>query len=401
MSASKHYDYYPDGEFTPLLAYGFRPFLFVLPIFIVLNICLWTAFWIGIIPLGISDPIAWHMHELIFGVGSASLAAFFLTAVPELLRGQVPFVGKPLLGLVSLWIAARASFWLIDLTGVLLSAALNLSFLLWLGFIVKGAILDKRQRHSSLGYMLISLLLTQGLFFANLLGVFEYFSARGLMIFGLHLFLALIVLSFKRVYTEAINEWLETKGIDDVFKPIPVRFNLAFFMIICFALAELFSLPTSTLAWLSMAAGSASLGLLSTLRMKDSNIILEPFVMYLYTPIIFMGLGYFGLGFAFLLELNTSDFLHVLTIGAFSQTLYVVFIVIAFIHTGRKLQANIWILLGLILLSLSAILRLVPFYYPQNLFYALSGVFYCASFVIYWCKFNKFLRSKRADGVPG
>ena len=40
--ASKHYAYYPKGDFPAYLAYGFRPILLLLAPYIVISIILWS-----------------------------------------------------------------------------------------------------------------------------------------------------------------------------------------------------------------------------------------------------------------------------------------------------------------------------------------------------------------------
>ncbi len=53
-------------------------------------------------------PVAWHQHELLFGFVPAVMAGFLLTAVPNW-TGRLPVVGRPLIGLVALWIVGRVT----------------------------------------------------------------------------------------------------------------------------------------------------------------------------------------------------------------------------------------------------------------------------------------------------
>ena len=83
--ASKHYAYYPKGDFPAYLAYGFRPILLLLAPYIVISIILWSLAFSGYINLSfISNLLNWHMYEMIFGLGIAGIIAFFLTGVPEM-----------------------------------------------------------------------------------------------------------------------------------------------------------------------------------------------------------------------------------------------------------------------------------------------------------------------------
>ena len=49
--ASKHYAYYPKGDFPAYLAYGFRPILLLLAPYIVISIILWSLAFSGYINL--------------------------------------------------------------------------------------------------------------------------------------------------------------------------------------------------------------------------------------------------------------------------------------------------------------------------------------------------------------
>ena len=58
-------------------------FYFLAP-YIVLSIILWAFVFAGYINLPIENSLNWHIYEMIFGVGTAMIVAFFLTGLPEL-----------------------------------------------------------------------------------------------------------------------------------------------------------------------------------------------------------------------------------------------------------------------------------------------------------------------------
>ena len=146
--ATKHYKYYPEEDNIPqVLAYGFRPFLLILPWYIVVNILLWSLVFSGVISFSlIKNPLNWHIYELLFGVGFGGILAFMITALPEMYPGVVPIVNKKLLAIVIVWALGRIGFWCIDFLGIEIVALLNLSLSFWLiGWIFKPVILDKLQ----------------------------------------------------------------------------------------------------------------------------------------------------------------------------------------------------------------------------------------------------------------
>ncbi|MBN2631702.1 MAG: NnrS family protein [Rhodobacteraceae bacterium] len=60
----------------------------------------------GLAAPSLGTPTLWHVHEMILGFGSASMAAYFLTAVTSW-TAQPPLTGRGLQGLVALWATTR------------------------------------------------------------------------------------------------------------------------------------------------------------------------------------------------------------------------------------------------------------------------------------------------------
>jgi uncharacterized protein involved in response to NO len=68
---------------------------------------LWIAILQGAVLLPTAfDPVAWHVHEMLFGFVTAALAGFLLTAIPNW-TGRMPLQGVPLALLVGVWLAGR------------------------------------------------------------------------------------------------------------------------------------------------------------------------------------------------------------------------------------------------------------------------------------------------------
>lgn len=406
LNATKHYLHYPDGDFPPYLAYGFRPIFLVLVPYIVINVALWAMFWAGVLPLSfLENPISWHIYELLFGVGSAGIMAFLLTGLPELFPGVVPLVGRNLAILVGVWILGRISFWLVDFINIYIVAFINvLPLLFMIYYAFKPVVLDFTQKHSSLAYNVVILALLQIAFFLSEAKVIP-FDSLSILNLALGAFMALILLALRRVNIEAVNEWLEDKGIDDVLMVRPPRYNLAIFCIALFSLCEFFFPSNNVLGWLALAASAAILGTLSEYKMDDSVIIFEPYVLYLGSIIVMMALGYGFIGYSFF-DTNfsgISNFRHFLTIGAFGIAFFMVLIIVSFIHTGRHLKANFVVTFGVICLIISAILRVIVSFYPSFsiTLYVISSIFWIFAFLGYYIYFYKFLLSPRADGIKG
>lgn len=244
LHATNHYLYYPDEKnIPPYLAYGFRPAFLLLAPYFILSIVLWGLVWSGYLNIPfMNDVLTWHVYEMLFGVLPAGVLAFLATGLPELFPGTVPLVGKKLKYIVFLWIAGRVSFWFIDVTGIYLAAFLNLAMLAWLIWFAKGVVLDRLQRHASLGYTLVAIFGIEAWFFASKLG-WCHTDGMAILKVGLGAIVVLILLAMRRVNMEAVNELMEDKWIDDIFISRPPLTNLAIFSVILFTTVAFF--PTS------------------------------------------------------------------------------------------------------------------------------------------------------------
>ncbi|MGE0494370.1 MAG: NnrS family protein [Vulcanimicrobiota bacterium] len=90
-----------------LFSAGFRPFFLAAGLTAAGLVPAWLAVLSGHLPApGYYGPLYWHSHEMVFGFGTAMLAGFLLTAVPNW-TGARPLQGWPLVLLVAAWGAAR------------------------------------------------------------------------------------------------------------------------------------------------------------------------------------------------------------------------------------------------------------------------------------------------------
>ena len=404
--ATNHYTHYPKGEFPPYLAYGFRPIFLLLAPYIVISIILWSLTFAGYISLPfMEDTLNWHMYEMIFGIGSAGIVAFFLTAAPELFPGTIPVVGKKLAFITLLWLAGRVGFWFIDYLGIYLVGFLNIALLVYItALVIKPLFADVTKRHISLGFSLVSLIFAQILFFASA-GNLISFDAHSTMLLSLGLFMVLVLLAIRRVNMEAINELLEHEGIDETFYARSPRYNLAIFCVTLYTLIEFFYPQNPILAYLALASAASILNILNDFILKDNNILFKPFIIYLMSILILMALGYGFLGFDYLNDeiFALNHFRHFLTSGVFGMVFYVVMIVISTVHTGRLLFTNIWLNIGFILIILSTFIRsFIPYYEEFTMMaYISSSILWAIPFIIYMKIFFPYLLNKRADGIPG
>jgi hypothetical protein len=90
-----------------LLTQGFRPFFLAAGLWSAVALALWIViFATGTAIPSRFDPLAWHIHEMLFGVVMAAIAGFLLTAIPNW-TGRLPINGGPLALLAGLWLVGR------------------------------------------------------------------------------------------------------------------------------------------------------------------------------------------------------------------------------------------------------------------------------------------------------
>ena len=406
LHATNHYLYYPDEEgIEPYFAYGFRPvFLFLAP-YMLLSMVLWGLVWSGTLSIPFMDDVlTWHVYEMLFGILTGGILAFLTTGLPELFPGMVPFVGKRLKYIIALWVAGRVSFWFIDITGVYVAAVLNLGMLVWIIWFARIAVLDKLQRHASLGYIALVILGLETWFFAAQAGLVE---TSGLEILRLSLgaIVVLVLLALRRVNMEAVNELMEDKGIDDIYISRPPKTNMAIFAVALYSVIEFFYPANSALGWIGLATGAAILGITADYKLKDSFILNQPFVLYLATIYLLMAIGYALMGWDILsgLPYNINSFRHFITAGGLGLAYLMVMIIIGWIHTGRHLTSNWMVHTMVIFLVAGAVMRaVIPFFenYSSTL-YMLSSLVWAVPFALYIKQFAPFLMKPRADGIKG
>ena len=91
---------------SAFLSYGFRPFFLAVPLIAILAIVLWVTHLAGAPILELpANASLWHAHEMIFGLVSAAIAGFILTAITNW-TGCKPLSGMALMGLflsVDIW----------------------------------------------------------------------------------------------------------------------------------------------------------------------------------------------------------------------------------------------------------------------------------------------------------
>ena len=392
--------------FRSILAYGFRLIFLLLAPYIVISIILWGLVYSGVLNLFfIDDILTWHIYEMLFGIGSAGIVAFFLTGAPEMFPGVIPIVGRKLIFISALWLLGRISFWFVDFVGIYFVALCNLPLLAYITTVMfKPVLFDPNKKHYSFVYMLVILFGIQAWFF---LSMAQHVSSHPLDVLKVALgaFIVLILVALRRINMEAVNEYLEDLSIDETFLSKPFRYNLAIFTLTVYTIVEFLYPTNSILAWLALSVAAATLGILNDFILKDHNILFKPFIVYMMSIIVLLSLGYFFIAYAYLNnELHhISHFRHFLTSGVYGLVFFMVLLIVSTIHTGRHIQTNFWTHTAVLLIITSTLIRAgIPFFEQYTTqAYVVSSILWAIPFIIYMKLYFPFLLQKRADGLPG
>ena len=387
-----------------LLAYGFRPFFLLAAGYAVLGILVWSGFLLGWLPPPSGDPFNWHMHEMVYGFGSAALAGFLLTAVPEF-TGDSPHTGRTLAALVLCWLLARLAMWLSSMLGILPAAILNLVFLgALIGLVGPSLWSQALGRHRAFVYALLTLWLVQAANFYAWNNTVPWTVRDGLNT-AVGLFAILIIVALARISMVIVNGALEKAGETDTsYLARPPRRKLAIFAIALFLLLDVVQPGQTLTGWVALAAMAATLNILNDWHLPRA--LRDPYVLALYATFWFIALGFGSIG----IENLTGGWAgrggrHLLSVGAMGLAVLAVLSIAGQIHTGRELAYNWQIKLSFALMILAGLARAVPPQWASDSYiviaYGMSGLLWAGAFGLYLVHIGPMLWRPRADGEPG
>jgi uncharacterized protein involved in response to NO len=300
-------------------------------------------------------PLAWHIHEMLFGFIMATIAGFLLTAIPNW-TGRLPVSGRLLALLVGLWLLGRLVCLISSFTPVWLAIAADLSFPAFLVAVAAREIVAGRNwRNLPLVAPVIVLSI------ANLL---MHLEAHGVAIpsglgwrLGLSAVVALISVVAGRIVPSFTRNWLLKRENRD----LPTIHGWV-------DRAALSTLQAALFGWAFFpdfrAVGvlllfSAAFNLWRLSRWRGGAAFAEPLLFVLHVGYAWLVLGAGLLGLALLdADLPQSAAIHALTVGAIGTMVLAVMTRATRGHTGRALSADWETVAIYILVNIAAIVRI-------------------------------------------
>ncbi len=366
----------------PLLRYGFRPFF--------LGAGLWAVFAVAIriVDVGLApsdgfafrDATRWHAHELIFGYGSAVVAGFALTAVPNW-TGRLPITGRPLLALFGLWFAGRAA--LLSPLPATLAIGTDVAFLFVLAAVLAREIVAGRNVRNLPVCVLISCLGAANVAFH--LETIDVLAADG---YGQRAGIAILVLLIGviggRIVPSFTNNWFarQRRPRTATARPAIDRLSHAASGI---ALVLWIAFPYEQIVGLAFTV-AAAIQLYRLAAWGGWRTWREPLVLVLH-----VGYAWIPAGFLLLAVGSSaapaamSAGLHALAVGAIGTMTLAVMTRATLGHTGRELRANRATVGLYAAITASAILRsIAPFVPDLNLpLLIAAGSFWVVAFGLF------------------
>lgn len=391
-----------ENKIWPLFRLGFRVFFLGGALFAAVAILLWLLNLVGVSTLpGVSYPIWWHAHEMLFGFALAIVAGFVLTAMQT--WTGIPGVKSWPLALVSLlWLLPRLSLpiWGEQTTWIII---LDLIWLLFVaGMLAKQVIAAKQWRN--LFFVPLFLLFT-------LLNALSYYAAsthnwplieRSFITMTLAL-TALITVMGGRVIPFFTARATGTPKVEPLIWLEKMSLGSIWLSVVGWLLLPRTDLANGLLAIMLIVAGSAHLIRLA--RWNNRLVWSHPLLWILHLGYLFIPIGLVVLATA-LLKLGPSVSLasHWLTAGALGGVVLGMIARVSLGHSGRPLAVDPALIVAFIFILLAGLLRsLLPMLAPTltNQAYHSSALAWVIAFGIYCWVYWPILTQPRLDGRPG
>ncbi len=381
----------------PLFSYGFRPFFLGAGVWAILSVALWLGWLAGLWALAPGyGALAWHAHEMLFGYGSAVVAGFLLTAVPNW-TGRLPVAGWRLMLLFLLWCVARVAFLMMGPVGPLPAVAIDSLFLPCLLLVMAREILVGRNWRNLMPLALVGLLATANIGFHA-----EILIAGGpdiSMRVAVAALIGLIMLIGGRIIPSFTHNWLSRMGSPRLPTPFD-RFDRMALIVSGVALLLWIVRPVNAATGVFFLI-VAIVQCVRLWRWAGVPTWREPLVLVLHLGYAFIPLG-FLLGAASILlpgSVAGTAALHAWTVGAIGLMTLGVMTRATRGHTARDLTASASTLAIYGAMIAAALLRIGASLVPEayGIMLDAAGIAWIAAFGMFLVEYGPMLLGPRRE----
>ena len=368
-----------------LFSLGLRPFFLLGAIWAAVAVPFWiVTYTFGPDVLPIEAGLVFHVHEMVFGYGSAVVAGFLLTAVPNW-TGRLPVCGRPLMTLVALWIAGRLAM-LVQPGPVWLPGAIESAFLVsFAGLVWREVIAGKNTRNLKVAGAVSALAIANiGFHWISVAtGGLPQTAIRA----GLGALIFLILLVGGRITPSFTRNWLAKRGQGEAM-PAPFGRYDGITLIVSLAALVAWTVFAGTFVASYMLVGAGFLNLVRVARWKVLQTLSEPLVTILHVGIAWAALALILLGLSGLFPavFPRVSGIHAVGAGAIGVMSLAVMTRASLGHTGHKLVAGWGTVLIYALVNIGAFARVAaPWLEPTLQMHSnhLASVFWSGAFACF------------------
>lgn len=376
-----------------ILSYGFRPFFLGASIWACLAMVVWILTLTGLMSVGGDyGASAWHGHEMLFGFGSAVVAGFLLTAVPNW-TGRLPVSGRPLLMLFLLWLAGRLALAWPDALGTLPSVIVESAFLpVLLGVCLREIIAGRKWADLKVIGGLGALTLANLCYHTEAIALSAPDHAPRLALASLTM---MIVVVGGRMLPSFTRNWLAKRGRTDF--PVPYNgFDRWAIVLTIPALALWVILPEHP-ATATAALSAALLQAIRLQRWRGWTTAREPLVLVLHLAYGLVPAGLLAIAASAAGAIDRTSAIHVLTVGTVTTMMLAVMTRATRGHTGRELTASPVTCASYVAIFLCAFTRPLAGLLPDEtgLIYEISALLWIGGFLLFLGEYGPMLVARR------
>ena len=385
-----------------LFNFPFRLFFLLTGLYGVVTVGAWMSYLFGglALPLGWSS-VHWHAHEMLFGLTSAAIAGFLLTAMCNW-TGAPPLRGSALLGLACLWLAGRVMMWTASWWPAGWVAVVDLLFLPWMAIYVARVLLAHgNKRNLIMVAILLLLTLANGMMHAGFMTGSGFWLTLGqLTAFNL-ITLMMVVIGGRIIPLFTIN-WLRNNGGDIAAVAPSARLDrVALITTALLVPADwLMGFPWIT-GFLAAVAGVLHGARLATWGGWKTG--REPLLWILHLGYVWIVVALLLKGAAAFNLVAASVWQHALGVGAMGTLILGIMTRVALGHTGRSLALPPFGVLIYLVITLGALSRVLTAVHVMDYRVGLSiaAIGWTLAFSLFVLIYWPILSRPRADGRPG
>jgi len=396
MTAVSEEDRLRRARLPAVLDYAFRPMFLAAGSWALVALALWLAMFFGYVQLPTRfDPLAWHIHEMLFGFVMAAVAGFLLTAIPNW-TGRLPVRGFRLAALAGLWLLGRLAClisadlpaWLAVLADLAFPAAL-------LAVAAREIITGRNWRNLPMTAPLALFIIADLLMHLESLGVAVPAGLGWRLAVGAPIVLISVIGG--RIIPSFTRNWLFKRKSPRLPSPQHML-DTAAVVLLAAALILWAFLPhhrmTGALLIVAAVLNAVRLG-----RWAGVASWLEPLLFILHIGYAWMAAGTALLGLSiFNIGVPVASAIHALTAGATAVMILAVMPRVTLGHTGRALTANRATVAVFALINAAAVARVCASWHTEfmTILLLVAGACWIAAFGLFELVYGPMLLTRRS-----